>query len=105
MFSKVVSTLLTAILFSTLIGCGGGSEPVVDNSSTAIVESLRTSLTGVASHGEGGSALDSLHNDFERLREVDAAKAGGIEPEMKKLLTTGSADQRKSLANDILGKL
>ncbi|MCA9088599.1 MAG: hypothetical protein KDA90_08175 [Planctomycetaceae bacterium] len=104
MFSKVASTLLTAILFATLAGCGGG-EPVVDNSADAVVESIRTSLTGVASHGEGGSALDSLRNDFERLREADAAKAGEIEADLKKLLTTGSSDQRKSLATDILGKL
>jgi len=103
---KFIYTLLTCLILICPIACGCSGEDTPKVSTSAeVIASLKTNLQLIVDTGEGGSGLEILKTDFEKLKKQAPEKAQAIEKNFQSLLKAAKPDDRKSLATKIIGTL
>jgi len=108
MFCSCSSRWLPAmclILSVSLTACRKSNEPPPPPTGSALIETIKTELGGIATHGEGGSALDEFTNHVELLQKENPAKAEAIQKDFKDLMSASTPEKRKELAKKIQGEL
>jgi len=96
----VAAACLSALM---LVGCGSrGSAPAVDPGPPTIAtkEELQQRLEYIATSGMAGSGLAGIPDMIARLENKAA-----LEADYRRLEAAGSADQIKSIAQEMLKKL
>lgn len=102
----LVLAMLAAVGPVSLVGCSTGTTNPSTTSVTPTTPPLKTTLEGIASSGQIGSAAPEVQAQFEALKTSDSAKADAIAADMDALLKAeGNAAKVKQLATQIVGKL
>lgn len=94
-------TVLCLMISFQLAACRKVIEAPSPPTGSALVEAFKADLTSIATHGEGGSALDEFRSHFELLQQEDPAKADAIQKDFKALMSATTPEKRKELAQKI----
>jgi hypothetical protein len=99
--------ILTLLSVVVILGCGSDikSVPVTPAAPPPAAQSAKAILTDLANTGEMGSAMETLRQNLEQIKQTDAAKGDALLTELKALEAEKNADQVKAKAKAMADKL
>lgn len=94
-------------LLVLVTGCGSGvkSVPISPAAPPPAVQSAKAVLDDLANTGEMGSAMDSLKQSLEQIKQTDAAKGDALLADFKALSAETDKEKIKAKAKEMAGKL
>jgi hypothetical protein len=96
--------LACSLLFA--VGCGTGAPK--DPGPVKVVinhDELKTYVDKTIETGEGGSSLDPIIAGVDGMKETDPSKYAELDPIVKKMVISTSANEIKDLAKQLKAKL
>lgn len=99
--------LLGLVLIAFMVGCGGGAEnTVVESTAPPAEQQMRSLLENLAKTGESmGSGGQIIMEALEAIKQTDKAKGDSMQADADKLMTTTNPAEVKKLATALLEKL
>lgn len=99
--------ILTLLLVAVFLGCGSDikSVPITPAAAPSAVQSAKAILTDLANTGEKGSAMETLRQNLEQIKQTDAAKGDALLGDLKALEAETNADQIKAKAQAMADQL
>lgn len=95
------------VLVALMVGCSGGAEnTVVESSVPPAEQQMRTLLEDLAKSGQSmGSGGQIIMEALEAIKQTDKAKGDSMQADADKLMSATNPAEIKKLASSLLEKL